>query len=43
MAKSDALTMNRIITSKWFFYVVIGLAVAYLRMHFGRPHFAPFF
>jgi hypothetical protein len=35
--------MDRIVASKWFFYVVIGLAVAYLRMYFGTPHFDPFF
>ena len=25
--------MDRILASKWFFYVVIGLVVAYLFMH----------
>jgi hypothetical protein len=25
--------MDRILASKWFFYVVIGLVVAYLLMH----------
>ncbi len=27
------LKMDRILASKWFFYVVIGLVVAYLLMH----------
>jgi hypothetical protein len=26
--------MDRILASKWFFYVVIGLVVAYFLMHF---------
>ena len=28
------LTMDRILSSKWLFYIVIGLAVAYLWVHF---------
>ncbi len=35
--KRDALTIARIV-SKWFFYVVIGLAVAYLWVHLGVHH-----
>ena len=41
VAKSDALTMDRIISSKWFFYVVIGLAVAYLRTALWGAPFRP--
>ena len=35
------LVMNRIISSKWFFYVVLALAVAYLWWLFGTPHLIP--
>ncbi len=40
----DALaTMDRMLSSKWVIYVVIGLAVAYMWMRRGTLHFAPFF
>jgi len=32
--------MDRIV--KWIFYVAIGLAVAYLWVHFEAPHYYPF-
>ncbi len=39
----DALAMmDRILSSKWVLYVVIGLAVAGVWMRFGTPHFDPF-
>jgi len=31
--------MDRILSSKLFFYVLIILAVAYLLRHFGLPNF----
>jgi hypothetical protein len=35
-------TMDRILSSRSFIYVVIGLAVAYLWVHFAAPHYDPF-
>ncbi len=32
--------MERIV--KWIFYVVIGLGVAYVWVHFEAPHYDPF-
>ena len=37
----DWLTMERIISSKWFIYVVLTLAIAYSWWLFGTPHFEP--